>query len=67
MSFPKSVKSKQHAPIVRPHDFVNLNSLLPVLKKTSSSEMKKSSVKYSSKLRNHSSVKSSSVKSSSSK
>ena len=64
MSFPQNVKSKQHAPIVRPHDFVNINSLLPLFKKTSSSElMKKSSVKHSSKLRNHSSVKSSSASS----
>ena len=48
MSFPKDVKSKQHAPIVRPHDFVNINSLLPIHKKRSSSKSKKSSVKSSS-------------------
>jgi hypothetical protein len=68
MSFPTNVKSKQHAPIVRPHDFVNINSLLPAYKKRSSSK-KHSSKKHSSrksKLRSLSSVKSSSVKSSSS-
>ena len=48
MSFPKDVKSKQHAPIVRPHDFVNIKSLLPLHKKRSSSKSKKSSVKSSS-------------------
>jgi hypothetical protein len=56
MSFPKDVKSKQHAPIVRPHDFVNIKSLLPLHKKRSSSKSKKAS-----------SVKSSSPKSASSK
>ena len=68
MSFPTNVKSKQHAPIVRPHNFVNINSLLPAYKKSSSSK-KHSSKKHSSrksKLRSLSSVKSSSVKSSSS-
>ena len=61
MAFPKNVKPKQNAPIVRPHDFVNIYSLLPKQvqkKKRSSSKSKKSSVK--------SSVKSSSSKSSSS-
>ena len=43
MSFPKDVKSKQHAPIVRPHDFVNIMSLLPLQKKRSSSKSKKNS------------------------
>jgi hypothetical protein len=51
MAFPKNVKSKQNAPIVRPHDFVNIYSLLPnqvQKKKRSSSKSKKSSVKSSS-------------------
>ena len=68
MSFPTNVKSKQHAPIVRPHNFVNINSLLPALKKRSSSKKNspKKSSSYKSKLRSSSSVKSSSVNLSSS-
>jgi hypothetical protein len=38
MSFPTKVKSTQNAPILRPHDFVNINSLLTDSKKRSSSK-----------------------------